>query len=252
MKKLIKSSFIILGTVVLIIYCLPLFAGILNIGNIFGISAGIILIIIGINLSKIWDFRKSKIGKIIISFTCIVSIIFSTAFCVTFFKVMHNTDRFIDGTETAIVLGCQVRGEAPSYPLLCRTNRGAEYLKDNENTLAILCGGQGNGESISEAECMKRIMLENGIDESRLFLEDKSTSTEENLKYAKEILSQNGLSNEVTIITSDYHCLRAKTIARGIGLDAEAIPVKTNKYSYPTFCTREVFGIWMLNLKSMV
>lgn len=250
MKKLIKLIFIILGAIILIIYCLPLFAGILNIGNIFGIIAGILLIIIGINFKKICDLHKNRIGKIIIGVTCIMSIIFSTAFCVTLFKVMYNTDRLIYGTETAIVLGCQVRGETPSYPLRSRTNRGAEYLKDNENTFAILCGGQGNGESISEAECMKRIMLENNIDESRLFLEDKSTSTEENLKYAKEILSQNGLSNEVIIITSDYHCLRAKTIAKSVGLDAEAIPVKTNKYSYPTFCTREVFGIWFYMLKN--
>lgn len=250
MKRLIKAIIILIGCVILTIYCLPLPAGIINEGNIFGIAVGIIIIIIGIKLDKIIALWKKKIGKAIISIVCVFAIIGTGVFAYTLNSVINcSSNGFVNGDETAIVLGCQVYGETASRPLRARANKGAEYLKESENAVAILCGGQGNGESISEAECIKRIMLENGIDENRLYLEDKSTSTEENIKFASEIISQNKLSTDVVIISSDYHCERAKMIAKRNGFLASCIPVKTNKYSYITFCTREVFGIWVQQLK---
>lgn len=249
MKRLIKAIIILIGCVILTIYCLPLPAGIINEGNIFGIAVGIIIIIIGIKLDKIIALWKKKIGKAIISVVCVFAIIGTGVFAYTLNSVINCKSELVDGDETVIVLGCQVYGETASRPLRARAECGAEFLRDNENAVAILCGGQGNGESISEAECMKRIMLENGIDEKRLYLEDKSTSTEENIKFASDIISQNKLSTDVLIISSDYHCERAKMIAKRNGFLASCIPVKTNKYSYITFCTREVFGIWVQQLK---
>lgn len=250
MKKLIKAIIILIGCVVLTIYCLPLPAGIINEGNIFGIAVGIIIIIIGIKLDKIIALWKKKIGKAIISIVCVFAIIGTGIFAYTLNSVINCKSELVDGDETAIVLGCQVYGETASRPLRARAERGAEFLRENKNAVAILCGGQGNGESISEAECMKRIMLENGIDENRLYIENKSTSTEENIKFASDIISQNTLSNNVVvIISSDYHCERAMLIAKRYGLNAKCIPVGTNKYSYITFCTREVFGIWVQQLK---
>lgn len=249
MKRLIKAIIILIGCVILTIYCLPLPAGIINEGNIFGIAVGIIIIIIGIKLDKIIALWKKKIGKAIISIVCIFAIIGTGIFAYTLNSVINCKSELVDGDETVIVLGCQVYGETASRPLRARAERGAEFLRDNKNAVAILCGGQGNGESISEAECMKRIMLENGIDENRLYIENKSTSTEENIKFASDIILQNKLSTDVLIISSDYHCERAKMIAKRNGFLASCIPVKTNKYSYITFCTREVFGIWVQQLK---
>lgn len=249
MKKLIKAIIILIGCVILTIYCLPLPAGIINEGNIFGIAVGIIIIIIGIKLDKIIALWKKKIGKAIISIVCVFAIIGTGIFAYTLNSVINCKSELVDDDETVIVLGCQVYGETASRPLRARAERGAEFLRENKNAVAILCGGQGNGESISEAECMKRIMLENGIDEKRLYLEDKSTSTEENINFASDIILQNKLSTDVVIISSDYHCERAKMIAKRNGFLASCIPVKTNKYSYITFCTREVFGIWVQQLK---
>lgn len=249
MKRLIKAIIILIGCVILTIYCLPLPAGIINEGNIFGIAVGIIIIIIGIKLDKIITLWKKKIGKAVISIFCVFAIIGTGIFAYTLNSVINCKSGVADGDETAIILGCQVYGETASRPLRARAERGAEFLRDNEGSVAILCGGQGNGESISEAECMKRIMLENGIDEKRLYLENKSTSTEENINFASDIISQNKLSTDVVIISSDYHCERAKMIAKRNGFLASCIPVKTNKYSYITFCTREVFGIWVQQLK---
>ena len=243
MKIASKIIVITAGSVILLIYCLPLVAGILNIGNIFGIGVGIILILFGRFLDRL--------GRKFICAFCILAIAGASIFGITMSKVVIPSDKSILGTEPIIVLGCQVRGDKPSIALKNRTMLGVDYLKNNPNTVAVLCGGQGSGENISEAECMKRIMLEYGIDESRIFIEDKSTSTKENIMYAKDILDENNLGSDIVIATSEYHCYRAQLIAESFGLTSKSIPAHGDKFSLPTFYTREVFGVWMELIKQI-
>lgn len=130
--------------------------------------------------------------------------------------------------EAAIVLGAGVNGETPSLILQSRIQRAAEYLTKHPDTVAILSGGQGGGERISEAECMRRELVKRGIPEERLVLEDRSTSTAENFSYSKELLENMGLTDTtVAVITSDFHCFRAYLIAQRAGLSVMDIPAKS-------------------------
>lgn len=245
MKRLSKRILIVIGAIIFLIYACPLVAGILNLGNIFGMGVGAILILIGVFLEKLL-----KLNKIIISAFLVVAIIGTALFSATMFSVINATKVTLEEQHgPLIVLGCKVRGEAPSLQLYKRAMAGVEYLNMHPDEVGILCGGQGSDEKISEAECIKRIMLENGIDESRLFLEDKSTSTEENIEFAKQIIEDNNLESNVNIATSDYHCYRARLIAEKYGLSAHSIPAFADKFSRPTFYTREVFGVWFLKIK---
>lgn len=88
-----------------------------------------------------------------------------------------------EGADVLIVLGCAVHGERVSLTLSYRLDRAIEYLNANPNTVAIVSGGQGQGESISEAEAMRRYMVNRGIANERIIMEDKSTSTEENFAF---------------------------------------------------------------------
>ncbi|WP_313893200.1 YdcF family protein [Psychrobacillus sp.] len=91
----------------------------------------------------------------------------------------------------------------------------------------VVSGGQGSDEDIEEAVVMKNFLLENGIPEDRLIVENQSTSTYENLLFSQEILPDNVKS--ITIITSDYHLKRAKVLAEKIGWDADVVAAKTPK-----------------------
>ncbi|WP_214810783.1 YdcF family protein [Exiguobacterium sp. s127] len=124
-----------------------------------------------------------------------------------------------------IVLGAGVRGETPSLILENRIQAAAAYGKKYPRTTFILSGGQGQGEEISEAEAMRRGMIDEGISEKRLVLEDKSTSTTENLRFSKSLLPKG--ENQVSIVTSDFHLYRARTEAKKVGLNSDAIPAKT-------------------------
>ena len=122
--------------------------------------------------------------------------------------------------EHLIVLGCQVNGTVPSLMLRQRLDAAAAYLNTYPDAVAIVSGGQGAGESISEAQCMYDYLTAAGIEPERIRLEDQATSTMENLRYSMEYLD----STSVAIVSNEFHLYRAGQMAEKLGLDAELIP----------------------------
>ena len=153
--------------------------------------------------------------------------------------------------EYVIVLGAGVNGTVPKNPLRVRIERAAEYMSENEDTILIASGGQGSGEDISEAECIRSILVDKyGIDNERIILEDRSTDTEENFKYSYEIINDPDAS--VGVISNGFHELRALSIAKRTGF--------TNTYSVPAvtlypvgihYVVREFFGMIEYYIKGM-
>ncbi len=141
-------------------------------------------------------------------------------FAVTFFSVNMATHMYkpLDHVDVVIVLGCRVRGETPSSLLASRCYNAAQVLKEHPEAVCIVAGGQGEGEFITEAEAMRRLMVEYGIDDKRVYMEDKSTSTAENFAFSLEIMEREGLSGNVAVVTSDYHQYRASLYAKRAGL----------------------------------
>ncbi len=142
-----------------------------------------------------------------------------------------------------MVLGCSVKGERPSRVLSERLCAAYEYLNRNPKAVCVLSGGQGDGEEISEAECMYRYLTGRGIDGARLLLEDRSTTTAENLQYSMELLQQHGIDGPVTIITSEFHEYRANQTAKRLGITSYSTPSRTFFLYLPTFYVRELYGI---------
>ncbi len=114
-----------------------------------------------------------------------------------------------------IVLGAQVNGTVLTRALKGRTDRALSYLKENPSTKAVLSGGQGKGEEISEAQAMCRYLTSQGIDRERLLLEDRSTSTRENLIFSFQVIGTTDVS--VGVVTDFYHVLRGVLIGRKCG-----------------------------------
>ena len=144
---------------------------------------------------------------------------------------------------TLIVLGCQVRGKTPSLLLGYRIDAAADYLTTHPEAVAILSGGQGPGEQISEAQCMYVGLLRRGIDPGRLYLEDRSSVTKENLEFSAALMQQAGLQGPVCIVSNDFHIYRAAKMAEDQGIDAEALAGRSAWYSVPTYVLREALAL---------
>ena len=118
--------------------------------------------------------------------------------------------------DYVVVLGARVKENGPSRLLNERIDKAEEYLHNNEKTVAILCGGQGSDEPMTEAQAMYEALIARGIDKDRLLIEDQSTNTAENLKNAAAMMSSKEAS--VVVTTTGYHMYRALAVAREAGL----------------------------------
>ena len=148
-----------------------------------------------------------------------------------------------------VVLGAGVNGTEPSLSLLNRLEAAKAYLDAYPETVAVVSGGQGTGEAITEAECMRLWLTENGISPVRIIKEEKSTSTYENLENSLKLIRENGgdPAGPVAIVSSEYHLYRAKYMARALGADALGVAART---TYPilmiNYFIREAFAVTLL------
>ena len=141
-----------------------------------------------------------------------------------------------------IVLGALVREEGPSSILRARLDAAIDYLEDNPNTICIVSGGQGVNEPFSEAEGMRRYLVENGIDESKIVIEDKSFKTIENIQNSMKLMDKE--NPKVGIVTSNFHVYRGMKIAKKQGLsDVCGIAGNVVPLYLPTNMFREFFGV---------
>lgn len=150
-------------------------------------------------------------------------------------KVRKNLDYII-------VLGAHVDGTTPTLALLERIRRALEYLEENPGTKAVLSGGKGEGEQVSEAQAMYTYLTEHGIDGARLFLEECSTNTKENLQFSLNLLGDKKYS--VGVVTNNFHVFRGVAIGRKCGCtDICGIPSRYRSWRLLIYIPREILAI---------
>lgn len=237
-----------IGGVLLVLFVAPLFTnGIVNLGTVTGVVISGLLILYGRFLPEVHEklqaAGETKGGKALLALAgMIVLLILTVALFETLLMVKAACNRPPENT-TAIVLGCSVKGTKPSRILGERLEAAYAYLTENEKAVAILSGGKGEDEDISEAQCMYEYLTAKGIDGKRLLIEDASTTTKENLLYSKKILKEQGLGDRITIVTSEFHEYRANDMAEKLGLESYSTPAHTFFVYLPTYYVRELYGI---------
>lgn len=228
-------TLLIIGIIIIAAFSLTVFEDVFNAGNIAGILGGIYIAAIGLVYGRI----SNAIWIVLFSVAVLGLIITLTLMSIIYFKgKSKDADK-----DVIIVLGCRVKWDKPSLSLIKRVDAAYDFLIKNPKALAILSGGQGSDEAMSEAECMKRLLLEKGINKSRLILEDKSTTTDENIAFSLKLINSLGLDKNVAIATSEYHQLRASMICKRYGLNATPQSSKTKLTILHVFLIREIFGI---------
>lgn len=149
--------------------------------------------------------------------------------------------------EYVIVLGAGVNGTTPSLILSERIQRAYEYLSANPDVICVVSGGQGPNEDITEAQCMFDHLTAKGIAPSRIWLEDKSTSTRENIRFSLDMIEAKTGTRPVSaaIVSNEFHLFRASLFAKEQGLEALGVPAKTGWLSLRVnYFLREIVGIW--------
>lgn len=170
--------------------------------------------------------------------------------------------------DYVIVLGARVREDGLSRALQYRLDRAIEYLAENPGTMLVLSGGRGGDEPVSEAVAMRDYLEFHGVEKRRMILEERSSSTVENIAYSrlaieedqkkrKEISSKTtvvmepGTYEEISdkpikigVLTSDFHIFRAEQIAKKWGIpDIHKISSKSDPILFVHYCVRECAAV---------
>ena len=159
--------------------------------------------------------------------------------------ILNGNTKTIGEVDYMIILGARLYGDIPSPALYERLKVAEEYLKENTELKVIVSGGQGPDEDISEAEAMERYLLNNGIDKNKIIIEDKSTSTFENIKNSLYIIKEidNEESPRVLLVTNSFHIFRSKFLANRLGAKAYGLPAKVPPTILITQYIREYFAV---------
>lgn len=167
--------------------------------------------------------------------------------------------------DVAVIFGAAVWGDYPSPRLQDRLNAAYATLKDLDCPI-IVSGGQGSDEHLSEALAMKRYLVKLGLPEQRIYLEDKATSTRENItlsdKVITDLLTTDALNATATtntakppavlVITSDYHMRRATLLARQAGWVSLPVPAHHSVQDKLELVPRELLALTKDLLLSIV
>ena len=144
-----------------------------------------------------------------------------------------------------IILGSKINSNGTLTPLLKgRVDKAIDFgNKQYESTkkkiIYIPSGGQGSDEVMAEAQAIYKYLIDKGIKDKQIIIEDKSTSTKENMKFSKRIIDDTKKDAKISFATTNYHVFRSGVIAGELGIDCEGIGSKTKWYFYTNALIRE-------------
>lgn len=146
--------------------------------------------------------------------------------------------------DVIIVLGAGTNGKTPNAVFRERLNHGIRLYENGYADYILITGGLTPGNEHSDAWIAGQYVLEQGVPEEAVLLEERSTITQENLQYAKEIMDSEDLSTAI-IVSDPLHMKRSMLMAKDYEIEAFSSPTTTTRYqtwkSKLPFLAREVF-----------
>ena len=188
-------------------------------------------------------FLPLKLWRLLLVLVCAGLLYF--CFVESFVIRSARTDRDPE-RDYLIVLGAAVYGDQPSLTLVRRLEGALDYLQSYPESVAIVSGGMGAGETVTEAQAMHDWLIAHGIPEERILLEPRATSTQENLAYSFALIRERGdePDGHVAVVSSAYHLYRAKLMARNMDVEAAGVAAPWGYFFVMlNYFIREAFGV---------
>lgn len=242
LKKIWKPAFLSLCLLGVLWFCMPILHGGFGEGSVFGI----LICAAGIALALFYPKAKSRRGLPLVLARAAVALYclgLGWAGWLTGLILFSQSAPVPQGMDV-VVLGAQVySAERMGQSLTDRVDRAAEYLLENPGSHCIVTGGQGGNEPCPEALTAKNALVRRGVEAERIYMEDKSRNTRQNLAFAREIAEEKGLEGPVVVVTQDFHMYRALRLAETAGFQARGLPARTDPVIFPSYYGRELLSL---------
>ena len=169
------------------------------------------------------------------------TLIIATLYCNI--RASYHTPKY--DKDFVIILGSKIKDDGTLTPLLKgRVDRALDFGKKQykmtkKRIIYVPSGGRGSDEVISESLAIKNYLIEKGIKENQIIIEDKSTNTIENMKFSKAKIDELKKDAKISFSTTNYHVFRSGVIANNQGIECEGMGSKTKWYFYTNALIRE-------------
>lgn len=222
-----------------------------SLGNLLSLLAGLALlgemVYFGWGISQPNDWvRGSAIGLFLVS--AYIAFLFVS---LLLYSVIYGRTGRRSGFDGIVVLGAGLLGSRVPPLLANRLDRALRlYRREQEagrSPVIVVTGGKGSDEHVSEAFAMSEYLFERGVPAEDVVLEDRATTTEENLRYSKKLLADRGLTGRVVAVTNNYHVFRTAVLSRKQGLRLQVIGAPTAWYFVPSAFLREFVALLVRN-----
>lgn len=243
--KNILGVFLVLLGIYSIIYCFSIMIYRVSFSKFF-LALGFFLIVLGMFIIFFKATYLPKRLKFIVKPIKIMFILTLIFFVIIESLIIYNGNKTdSEKVDYLVVLGAGLWGDTPSLALQERLEESIKFINENPNIKVVLSGGQGPGETITEAEGMRRYLVSKGVNENILIKEEESKSTKENMQFTKKLLKNiDGRDNlSIKIVTNNFHMFRAKLIARNNGFIAYGQPSELFTPLIPMYYSRECLAV---------
>lgn len=251
-SRVMRMVFFLSASAMLVLFLSEIVSGYgWNIGTLSGFALSLLVMAYThfyhrINSAIIEHRQRSRAVKFVQNcavFFAVLIVTYVITASVMMITFAHRKAPESDRPPVVVVLGCLVVNDHPSSLLAERIKTAYKYLNANPESPCIVSGGKGSDESISEAQCMYQELVRMGISPDRIYIEDRSTTTRENLAFCKAIMEQENLGDTVVLVTNSWHEFRASLIASEIDLQCGNEGAATPPWRLPSNYLRELFGI---------
>jgi uncharacterized SAM-binding protein YcdF (DUF218 family) len=249
--KLKRKLFVVFMRLFVLFAVSPILFGIIGVGVYAPLLIGLFILLV----THAWEWLSAKRGFWWSSLYILTAMIFTAgavAFALVSGFMISATRNYPPANTTqmtVVVLGSKVNGNRPSLTLAKRLDVAAEFLLENPNVNCVVTGGQGADEDYPEAVIMKQYLIDKGVSASRIRVEDKSTSTFENLEFALDVILENNYYSNICIVTDNFHQLRASMICDKLSIENHyAVSSKPPFNLAMYYWFREMFGLARLYL----
>ncbi|MEB8123352.1 YdcF family protein [Staphylococcus succinus] len=167
----------------------------------------------------------------------------------TFLCFISTSSRYLNTNhikhfDIIFVLGAGIFSEQVTPMLANRLDQALTLFRQHPNAHFIVSGGKGNDEPISEALAMRRYLEAQGVDSSRILMEDQSTSTYENIKYTKALIARTyDITPNIVCITSQFHIMRALRFGQKLNLKLNGVGSTTPYHFFEIALIRDFLAL---------
>lgn len=166
-----------------------------------------------------------KIIKLLIIISIFILVILFGINIYIKYSVSKNIVKNIDDVDYILVLGASVQEDSVSLMLKDRLDKAYEVYNATKAKI-ILSGDSVKSNEYDEVGKMKAYLLDNGINEEDLILDEYGISTYDSIYRIKDITK----NKKVVIITQKYHLYRALYIANSLDINSYGIYSQGDNY----------------------